>query len=326
MTFKYQPISIVTPAYNEEAIVADIVRDLFTTFEKAGLECEIIVVDDGSTDNTLSRARQTRARVISHKTNRGYGASIKSGILAASHNLVAIIDADGTYPCKALPSMIKIQYEQNADLVIGARTGKNVNIPFVRKPAKWILAHLAEYIAGQPIADVNSGLRVFTRQSILPFLRILSDQFSFTTTQTLAMLSNNYKVADYSIDYLPRKGRSKIVPWDFVNFISLVLRLSMFFNPLKVFVPVALSFLFLSIVKFGFDLFFAIQRIGWQDYSIFVHTTLSTSSLLLFLTGVQILLIGMMSDGLSRKIEQQIFQKTPTHFEEVLRDQKDDAQ
>ena len=99
----------------------------------------------------------------------------------------------------------------------------------------------------------------------------------------------------------------------------------MLFNPLKVFVPVALTFLLLSIVKFGFDLFFAIQRIGWQDYSIFIHTTLSTSSLLLFLTGIQILLIGMMSDGLSRKIEQQICEEASSHFKEVLREEENDS-
>ncbi len=326
MPTQYQPLSVIIPAYNEEASVSEIVQELFTTLEKSKLEFEIIVVNDGSTDETLAQAQQTRARVINHPTNRGYGASLKSGILAASFNLLAIIDADGTYPCEALPEMVKILHEQNVDLVIGTRNSSNVHIPLIRKPAKWILAHLAQYIAGQPIADVNSGLRVFSRKSIMPFFRILSDQFSFTTTQTLAMLSNNYKVANYSIDYLPRKGRSKIVPWDFVNFISLVLRLSMLFNPLKVFVPVALSFLFFSCLKFSFDLIFAIRRIGWQDYSIFIHTTLSTSSLLLFLTGVQILLIGMMSDGLSRKIEQQICEEAATHYEEIPKEENDTTQ
>jgi len=318
MSLHRQAVSVIIPAYNEESSIYEIVGELYKTFEQTDFHFEILVVDDGSTDNTLQQAQSTKARVIRHNTNRGYGASLKSGILAATHNTLAIIDGDGTYPCEVIPEMIRILDEQKADLVVGARDSDNVHIPLIRKPAKWVLGHLSEYIAGQSIADINSGLRVFSRSSVMPFFRILSDQFSFTTTQTLAMLCNNYKIANYTIDYLPRKGKSKIVAWDFVNFVSLILRLSMLFNPLKVFVPVAFFFLFLSGIKFFFDLFFAIQRVGWQEYSIFIHSTLSISTLLLFLTGIQILLIGMMSDGLSRKIEQQIYEENTAHFEEAI--------
>jgi glycosyltransferase involved in cell wall biosynthesis len=310
------PISVIIPAYNEELSIVDTVERIFHSLESSNFQFEILVVDDGSTDKTLYNAKTTEARLIKHDSNRGYGASLKSGILASSHNTIAIIDADGTYPCEALPEMVRILHQQKVSLVIGTRNSDKVHIPLIRKPAKWVISHLAQYIAGQPIADVNSGLRVFTKESVMPFFKILSDQFSFTTTQTLSMICNNYKICNVTIDYLPRKGKSKIVPWDFVNFISLILRLSMLFNPLKVFIPVAFTFFFLSGVKFFFDLFFAIQRIGWQDYSIFVHATLSISSLLLFLTGIQILLIGMMSDGLSRKIEQQIWGEAVKHYEE----------
>ena len=199
MPIQHQSLSVIIPAYNEGAVIHEIVQELFTILGKSHIEFEIIVVNDGSTDETLARASQTKARVISHKTNRGYGASLKSGILAASHNLLAIIDADCTYPCEAIPEMVRLIHEQKADLVIGARNSDNVHIPLVRKPAKWILAQLAQYIAGQPIADVNSGLRVFTRSSVMPFFRILSDQFSFTTTQTLAMLSNTYSAALHAL-------------------------------------------------------------------------------------------------------------------------------
>lgn len=316
MSSQCHTLSVIIPAYNEELSITDIVKKLFQTLEQTELQFEVLVVDDGSTDNTLNLVKSTEARVIKHDRNRGYGASLKSGILASSYNTIAIIDADGTYPCETLPEMVQILHQQQVDLVIGTRNSDKVHIPFIRKPAKWVVSRLAQYIAGQTIPDVNSGLRVFTKQSVMPFFKILSDQFSFTTTQTLAMLCNNYKIANFTIDYLPRKGKSKIVAWDFINFISLILRLSMLFNPLKVFIPVAFTFFFFSGVKFFFDIFFAIQRIGWQDYSVFVHATLSISSLLLFLTGVQILLIGMMSDGLSRKIEQQVWGRTSNHFEE----------
>ncbi len=316
MPVQNNTVSVIIPAYNEELCIADIVQDLFQSLEETEFQFEIIVVDDGSTDNTLKLAKMTQAKVIKHNRNRGYGSSLKSGILASNYNTIAIIDADGTYPCEALPKMVKILHQQQADLVIGTRNGDKAHIPMIRKPAKWVVSRLAQYIAGQPIADVNSGLRVFTKKSIMPFFKILSDQFSFTTTQTLAMLCNNYKITNFTIDYLPRKGKSKIVAWDFINFISLILRLSMLFNPLKVFIPVAFTFFLFSGVKFFFDVFFAIQRIGWQEYSVFVHATLSISSLLLFLTGIQILLIGMMSDGLSRKIEQQAWGEANKRFEE----------
>ena len=132
------------------------------------------------------------------------------------------------------------------------------------------------------------------------------------------MLCNNYKIVNHSVNYLPRTGKSKIVPWDFINFITLILRLSMLFNPLKVFIPVAFAFFGLSMFKIAIDLFFTIQRIGWEEYSIFVNATISTSSLLLFLTGVQILFTGMMSDGLLRKIEQQRWAESSKHVQEVF--------
>ena len=316
MSNQPRSISVIIPAYNEEQSIATTVNTLFQILTQNDLQFEILVVDDGSTDNTLRLATATKARVIKHKFNRGYGSSLKSGILASTYNTIAIIDADGTYPCEALPAMLHTLKKEKADLVIGARDSSSIHIPWVRKPAKWIISHLAQYIAGQSIADVNSGLRVFRKASVLPYFKVLSDQFSFTTTQTLAMLCNNYSVRNHPINYMPRKGSSKIVPWDFVNFISLILRLSMLFNPLKVFIPVAFTFLFLSMTKVCFDLFFAIQRVGWEDYSIFAHATISTSSLLFFITGIQILLIGMVSDGLSRKIEQQTWGKANKHFEE----------
>lgn len=307
-------VSVLIPAYNEQLAIVETVERLFSVLQGSDIQHEVIVIDDGSTDDTLSLAKTTSARIIRHRQNRGYGASLKSGILASSYDTIAIIDADGTYPCEALPAMLQTLIKERADLVIGARDSSSIHIPWVRKPAKWIISHLAQYIAGQSIADVNSGLRVFRKASVLPYFKVLSDQFSFTTTQTLAMLCNNFTILNHPIDYMPRKGNSKIVPWDFINFISLILRLSMLFNPLKVFIPVAFTFLFLSMLKLCFDLFFAIQRVGWEDYSIFAHVTISTSSLLFFLTGIQILLIGMVSDGLSRKIEQQTWGESNKQF------------
>jgi glycosyltransferase involved in cell wall biosynthesis len=300
MTGKQDTVSVVIPAYNEVDGVAGVVEHLKEVLSEANLEYEIIIVDDGSTDGTPDAAHKAGAHVIQHEENRGYGASLKTGICSAQYDEIVITDADGTYPCEVIPDLL--EKLKDADLVMGARVGSNTHIPLVRRPAKWVLAKLAEYIAGEKIVDLNSGLRAFRRETVLPYFNILSDKFSFTTTQLLSYICDHYKIVNVPIDYHPRKGKSKIVPWDFVNFITLVLRMSMLFNPLKVFVPTALFCLGLGVVKFVLDIVFAFQRAGGLSWGVLMRPTVSTTTLILVLTGVQILLIGMMSDGLSRKI------------------------
>src|SRR5207244_9158120 len=133
-------LTIVIPAYNEEVAIQAVIAELRELLERRGLRVEIVVVDDGSRDHSADRARAAGARVIRHRSNRGYGAALKTGIAAATHEVIAITDADGTYPADALlPLLSELE---NADMVVGARIGPNVRIPLMRRPAKWALNHL----------------------------------------------------------------------------------------------------------------------------------------------------------------------------------------
>lgn len=314
-------ISVIIPTYNEEnAIVAE-VESLERVLNAHGITHEIVVVDDGSSDKTVELALQTGARVMRHGTNRGYGASLKSGINAAKYDTIAIIDADGTYPAEEIPNMISKL--QSADMVVGARIGKKVQIPWVRRPAKWILKQLANYIVGQKIPDLNSGLRVFRRDCVSQYFPVLSNRFSFTTTVTLALLSDDYRIAYHTIDYSQRIGKSKITPWHFMDFMILILRISMLFQPLKVFFPLSTACGLLGISKIGFDVVAFFQRAPTSGTSIFFNEILSTSALLLLLVALQLLLIGMVADGLVRRIIQQSKPLVKSHVswaEEVDRD------
>jgi len=232
-------VSVVIPAYNEENGVGPQVKSISQVLNSCGIAHEIIVVDDGSQDRTAQEAVRAGARVLRHLNNRGYGASLKTGILAAKYEVIAITDADGTYPADQIPAMLgKLG---TADMVVGARTGEKVNIPWIRKPGKLVLGWLANRIAGQRIPDLNSGLRVFWRECAVQYFPVLSNKFSFTTTITLALLADDYQVVYHQINYLRRIGKSKIVPRHFLDFTILVLRMAMLFQPLKVFVPIACS-------------------------------------------------------------------------------------
>ncbi len=298
------PVSIIIPAFNEEASIAEVIGEVRSLLKAAKITHEVIIVDDGSKDNTAAIAQESGAHVIQHYRNRGYGASLKTGIRAARYDQIVITDADGTYPVNRIPELL--DKLKNADMVVGARVSQNVNIPLVRKPAKWMLRKLASYITGEKIYDLNSGLRAFRKGCLTQYLGILPDKFSFTTTITVAMLSDNYRVVYLPIDYYKRAGKSKIVPWNFFEFIALVLRLSMFFNPLKVFVPVALGCFAIGIGKVIIDILFAIINAGELSISLLTQPTISTTAIIFILSGLQILLIGMMSDGLARKIGQRM--------------------
>ncbi len=279
-------VSVVIPAYNEELSVRESVTELFEIFAVSGIDAEVLVVDDGSRDATAREAKLAGARVIQHRSNRGYGASLKTGIIAASNDIIAITDADGTYPAKYLPAMLD-ELDQ-ADMVVGSRTGADVNIPLSRKPAKWFLRQMANYVSNTRIPDLNSGLRVFRRDVAMQYFAILSDQFSFTTTITLAMLCDKYAVSYLPIDYRERQGKSKIMPWDAGSFAVLILRVAMLFRPLRVFLPLAMFCIAYGILKAAYDM--------THDPNI------SASAILAFVSALMMVLIGMVGDAVATRL------------------------
>jgi glycosyltransferase involved in cell wall biosynthesis len=296
-------ISVILPAYNEEDAISDQIKSIRDVLLSCDIEHEIIVVDDGSVDRTAELAIQKGVRLLRHHENRGYGAALKTGILAAKFETIVITDADGTYPSDQIPQLVRKL--ENADMVVGARTGTNVNIPWLRRPAKWILGWLADRIAGGPIADLNSGLRAFHRDCVRQYFNILPNQFSFTTTITLALIADNYRIVYHPIDYYARIGKSKILPRHFMEFMILILRMAILFEPLKIFLPLAFSCGLLGVLKVVFDILAFFPRNATFGWSLLYKEVLSSSALLLLVVALQLLLIGMVADGLLKRIVQQ---------------------
>jgi glycosyltransferase involved in cell wall biosynthesis len=285
-----EPVSIVIPAYNEENGLGPVLAALLEKMDAAGGEYEVILVDDGSEDDTAVIARQYPVTLLRHRVNRGYGASLKTGIRHAKYDLICITDADGTYPNERIPELVNLLVEKQVDMVVGARTGENVAIPAIRKPAKWALGRVANYVANEPIPDLNSGLRVFRREVCLLFFNILPNQFSFTTTITLAMLTNQYLVMYVPIDYYARVGKSKIRPiHDTLNFLQLVMRIGLYFAPLKIFMPISFWLLVLG-VAWGAGTLLAFGQIA------------DITTLVIIMTAFQVFAIGLLAELINKRL------------------------
>lgn len=280
-------VSVVVPVYNEERAVRAEVERILAVLN--GLDCpsELIVVDDGSVDATADQLADMGKQVVvlRHEVNRGYGAALKTGIRQAQYPIVAITDADGTYPFEELPRLL--QRMEGVAMVVGARTGAKVHIPLVRRPAKWVLNRLANYLSDTAIPDLNSGFRLFRKEIAQQYFHILPNRFSFTSTITLAMIADGYSVRYESIDYHKREGSSKIKPSDAVGFFILILRTVTYFNPLRTFVPLFLLFFSVAVVKLSYD--------------IFVLDNITDTSTLLFISSLQIILIGIVADLVVRR-------------------------
>jgi len=244
-------ITVVIPAYNEQDAVRATVEQVRRALDAASVSHEIIVVNDGSSDNTMAEARACDARVIDFRDNNGYGHALKAGIAASDSDLVAILDADGTYPPDALPAMIGLA--ASSDMVVGDRGQGMSNVPLIRRPAKWMLGVLASFLARRRINDVNSGLRVFRRPALARFIPLLPDGYSFTTTITLCMLASGLTVVYHPIAYGRRIGHSKIKARHFFKFVFLVFRLTILFRPLRIFLPLGAVLLAAGIFNAAYD-------------------------------------------------------------------------
>jgi glycosyltransferase involved in cell wall biosynthesis len=275
-------VSVVIPAFNEVNAIGPQIENVRQVMEASGWPFEIIVVDDGSSDGTSEAVRVQAVRLVQFPYNRGYGDALKAGIATAQNEWIVITDADGTYPSEAIPGMLERAGEY--DMVVGARTS-GVNIPAMRRPAKWFLGKLAGFLAEQPIPDLNSGLRVMRKSLVQKFEHLLPSGFSFTTTITLAMLCNNFRIYYQPIDYLRRVGSSKIRPKHAYQFLMLILRTVVYFNPLRVFLPLGAAFFVPGLITLVYDL---------------AHLHISQSAVVAMLGGIILWAIGMLADQVSK--------------------------
>ena len=249
---------VVVPCFNEEASVETTLAAISDTLKDAA-PYRIIAVDDGSTDRTTAilddlSKRLPQLIVIHHDFNRGYGASLKSGIRQSDAEIIVITDADGSYPIDMIPTLLTAMAD--ADMVVGARTGANVTYSRIRRIPKFFLTAYCSWITKTKIPDINSGLRAIKKSAVDKFLHILPSGFSFTTTITVALLTNDYRVHFVPIDYAARIGVSKIQPIrDTLRFCQLIVRTGIYFAPLRAFAPVIALCVVGFLTTLGYDIF-----------------------------------------------------------------------
>jgi glycosyltransferase involved in cell wall biosynthesis len=272
-------VSIVVPAFNEGASIGTLVSEL----RSAAAWREIIVVDDGSSDETGRRAADAGARVVRHPYNKGNGASVKTGIRHAAGDFVLILDADGQHrPADATRLIAQLdQYE----LVVGSRSNAT-QASVARRIGNSALNAIASYLAGQRIPDLTSGFRAARREHFLEFLHLLPNGFSTPTTTTLAFMKAGYSVRFEPIEARARQGRSKIrFGPDGVQFFVILLKVITIFSPMRVFLPLSLA----SFVIGG----------AYAVWTILTQSHVTNSSVLLILLSVIIFLVGLVSEQIA---------------------------
>ncbi|RJL30500.1 glycosyltransferase family 2 protein [Bailinhaonella thermotolerans] len=288
-------VTIVLPCYNEQDHVIDEVARISRAMDESGYSYELLAIDDFSTDETLARLEKAapeypNMRVVAFHRNGGSGTVRRIGTQQARGEIVVWTDADMTYPNERIPDLVRLlETDKSIDQVVGARTSEQGSHKFLRVPAKWFIRKVAERLAGTQIPDLNSGLRAFRKSVSLPYLRLLPPGFSCVTTITLAFLSNQHDIKYVPIEYNKRAGRSKFhFVSDAYRYILQVLRMVMYFNPLKVLMPPALWLIVIALVKGVIDV---IRR---QDFY------LPSNTVMLFLSGLIIGSMALLADLIVR--------------------------
>ena len=273
-------LSIVIPAKNEEGAIAAVVANACEQYPDA----EVIVVNDGSDDNTAEVAAEAGARVISHPESLGNGAAVKSGARAATGDIIAFMDGDGQHTASELAPLIK-RLDEGYEMAIGARdTGSHANVG--RLFANGLYNGIASLMSGRKILDLTSGFRVARAEKFKQFLYLLPNGFSYPTTITMAFLRSGYSIKFEPISAAKRVGKSHIRPIrDGVRFLIIIFKIATLYSPLKIFLPAS-------------GLFFA-TGIGYYAYTYITAARFTNMSMLLFSASVIIFLIGLISEQIT---------------------------
>ncbi len=283
-------VTVVLPCYNEQDHVRLELDRISAAMDESGYSYELVAYDDKSTDGTLQVLLDAKAdfpllRVVAFARNQGSGTIRRVGTRDAKGEVVVWTDADMTYPNERIPELVKMLEDDEAiDQVVGARTSEEGTYKLLRVPAKWTIRMIAQVLTGVKIPDLNSGLRAFRRSVSLPYLRLLPPGFSCVTTLTVSFLSNQHEIRYVGIDYAKRAGKSKFkFVRDAYRYVLQVLRMVMYFNPIKVLMPIALTLLGLGVVKVFYDVIAHPVRIA-------------INTLLLLLVGLLIASVALLAD------------------------------
>ena len=281
-------LSIILPMYNEQAAIGQTLHDLTTLLaNRPETSFEILVVDDGSNDDSAAVVRQIESphiRLVQHPYNIGNGAAVKTGIRRAKGEYILLMDADGQHRPEDIPRLL--EHAEAYDMVVGARTNKS-DTAVHRDLANTVYNRLASYICGRPIDDLTSGFRLIRAELAKSLVYLLPNTFSYPSTITLAVVRGGFSLKYVPIAARKRIGKSKInLLVDGSRFLTIILRISVFFAPLKVFIPVSL--------------FFFLSGFGWYIYRVFfVGTGFPPISSLFMTTAVVIFLIGLVSEQIT---------------------------
>ncbi len=232
-------LSMVIPAYDEEASIGAVVEEAREVLESLGVRGEVLVVDDCSRDRTGEIAEESGATVIRNVQNSGYGYSLMRGIRHARHDAVAIVDGDGSYPVRRFPELFE-EFRRGNAMVVGSRRGDHYAGSVRMRALRWLFSALTSFIAGRWVPDVNSGMRILEREKVLPLFRHMSYGFSFTTSITLLFMMRALPVAYVPVEYRKRSGSSKVSYFrDSLRALQIIASITARLNPIKLFLLAA---------------------------------------------------------------------------------------
>jgi len=281
MINKTQNFSIIIPVYNEEGAIRNVLKELKNYLKEKKYQAEIIVVNDGSTDKTGQILKIIQGiKIITHPYNKGYGASLKTGVQSAQYDWICFYDSDGQHQPKYIENLLK--YTSAYDMIVGARIGYQG--PLSRQPGRKFLHWLANYLVQQKIPDLNSGLRLIRKSIFEKFVHILPDGFSLSTTITLAVFRENFNVKYVPIKIKQRQGQSTVSIRDGLKAIMLILRMITLFSPLRIFLPIAFGIAILAMISLIFDI---------------LKSNITDVTILLFLFCIMLFFFGLLADQIA---------------------------
>jgi len=274
-------LSIIVPVFNEEKIIGEVIGNIKDELGKLGVEYELIVINDGSTDASQDILSHIGGiKLINNSRNKGYGASLKIGVAASKYDWVMFFDGDGQHKTEYIGEFLK--YADRYDMIAGARYGYKG--PLLRQPGKRILQLVANYLAGEKIPDLNCGLRLMKKIHFLEYKHIFPDGFSLSTTSTLAFFKEGLDIKYVPVTIKKRCGKSTVKVSDGLKTSLLIIRLIMLFSPLKIFLPIAFIGFVISV------------SIIINDLVVSHFTLISKSAGFLFTASLLVFLFGLLAD------------------------------